>query len=82
MVEMGDDIIPFEIKYRAQHTSKHDLKGLIEFCQKKSVKYAYVITKTLDDFGVLEGVNLPDTKIMRIPAPLFCYWLGQMETVN
>ena len=55
------------------------MKGLIEFCQKKSVKHAYIITKSLDDFGLLENPNLCDTHILKIPASLFCYWTGKLE---
>lgn len=82
VAEVGTQLIPFEVKYRAQHTDAPHLKGLIEFCEKKSVKYAYVITKSLNDFGLL--ADLPDdnqTQIMRVPAPLFCYWMGELELV-
>jgi len=36
-----------------------------------------VVTKSLDDFGVI--ADLPDTaaRILRIPAPLLCYWMGE-----
>jgi predicted AAA+ superfamily ATPase len=57
VMEDGNKIIPFEIKYRTQHTGVRDLKGLIELCRKKSVKYAYVITKSLNDFGVINNTN-------------------------
>lgn len=78
---MEDDkkITPFEIKYRAQHTGVRDLKGLIEFCRKKPVKHAYVVTKSLDDFGPLNDTHLPDTQIMKIPASLLCYWTENLE---
>lgn len=79
VAEIGDRVIPFEVKYRAQHTGARELKGLLELCQKKSVAHAYVITKSLDDFGLLDNTNLPCTKIMRIPAPLLCYWMGESE---
>ena len=79
VVEDGNKITPFEIKYRTQHTGARDLKGLIELCRKKSVKRAYVVTKSLDDFGLLKDTNLPDTQIMKIPAALLCYWTGKLE---
>lgn len=77
----GDDI-PFEVKYRAQHTGARELKGLIELCQQKHISRGYVITKSLDDFGPLS--DLPPagdspTRIMRIPAALLCYWMGATE---
>lgn len=80
VAEVGTQLIPFEVKYRAQHTKAGDLKGLMEFCQKKSIPYAYVITKSLQDFGLLTGLHEDNkTQIMRVPAPLFCYWMGELE---
>jgi len=75
----NNQIIPFEVKYRTQHTGPHALKGLIEFCRTKSIKNGYVITKSPDDFGLLLNTGLPDTNIMKIPAPLLCYWVGESE---
>jgi predicted AAA+ superfamily ATPase len=36
-------------------------------------------TKSLDDFGPVG--NLPETgaRVLRIPAPLLCYWMGESE---
>lgn len=79
VAEFGVQIIPFEVKYRAQHTGPRALKGLLELCQQKGIDRGYVVTKSLDDFGVM--ADLPDsaTRIMRIPAPLLCYWMGESE---
>lgn len=74
LAEVGGELIPFEVKYRAQHTGMRELRGLIELCQAKRIERGYVVTKALDDFGSMEG--LP---IMRIPAPLLCYWMGATE---
>ncbi len=76
IAETNNQIIPFEVKYRLQHTARQDLKGLIELCNKKSIKRAYVITKSSSDFGLLD-LSGTEIQIMRIPAPLFCYWLGE-----
>jgi predicted AAA+ superfamily ATPase len=77
VAEIGGQIIPFEVKHRAQHTG--DLKGLLELCRQKNIDRAYVVTKSLDDFGMV--ADLPDTatRILRIPAPLLCYWMGESE---
>lgn len=80
VAEVGDRLIPFEVKYRAQHTTARDIKGLITLCQQRSIEQAYVVTKSWQDFGLLP--DLPkdcQTQIMRIPAPLFCYWMGEFE---
>ena len=43
-----------------------------------------VVTQSKDDFGPMQGL-LPSrtepaaTRIMRIPAPLLCYWMGVTE---
>jgi hypothetical protein len=86
LAEVGGELIPFEVKYRAQHTGARELKGLIELCLAKRIARGYVVTKSLDDFGPMP--NLPSsaphgqsgvTQIMRIPAPLLCYWMGATE---
>lgn len=83
VAEVGGQIIPFEVKYRAQHTGLRDLKGLLELCRQKAIDRGYVVTKALDDFGTidLDAADLPDTttRILRIPAPLLCYWMGESE---
>jgi predicted AAA+ superfamily ATPase len=79
IAETGNQRIPFEIKYRAKKTGSRELKGLMEFCNKESNKYAYVITKSLKDFGLLKDNPSTDTKIMQIPAALLCYWMGESE---
>lgn len=79
VAEVGGQLIPFEVKYRAQHTGLRDLKGLLELCQQKSIGRGYVVTKSLDDFGPIKELPDTDTRIMRIPAPLLCYWMGASE---
>ena len=79
VAEVGGQIIPFEVKYRAQHTGLRDLKGLLELCQQKSIDRGYVVTKSLDDFGIIADLTDTTTRILRIPAPLLCYWMGESE---
>ena len=90
VAEVGGEIIPFEVKYRARHTGTRELKGLIELCQARRIARGYVITKSLDDFGPMPGlsaavpgagpnVTAAAAQIMRIPAPLLCYWMGASE---
>ena len=86
VAEVGGELIPFEVKYRAQHTGARELKGLIELCQAKRIARGYVVTKAIDDFGTMQGLPAPApgaeptaTQIMRIPAPLLCYWMGATE---
>jgi len=35
VAEVNGEVIPFEVKYRAQHTGARELKGLIELCEQK-----------------------------------------------
>jgi len=85
VAEVGGEIIPFEVKYRTRHTGARELKGLIELCEQKRISRGYVVTKALDDFGPLAGLPPPPepagsrTQIMRVPAPLLCYWMGATE---
>ncbi len=59
LLKLEIKIIPFEVKYRSQHTNTKALKGLLELCQKKNIDRGYVVTKSLDDFGLM---NLPNVK--------------------
>jgi hypothetical protein len=84
VAEVGGELIPFEVKYRARHTGARELRGLIELCQARRIARGYVVTKSLNDFGTMQGLALADaddvpTQIMRIPAPLLCYWMGATE---
>jgi len=89
VAEVNGEVIPFEVKYRSQHTGLRELKGLVELCEQKHISRGYVVTKSLDDFGLLAGLpsqadpgHAPITQIMRIPAPLLCYWMGATEVVE
>jgi predicted AAA+ superfamily ATPase len=80
VAEVEGRLEPFEVKYRGQSTDAGELKGLREFCATKKVKRGYVVTRRLTDFGVLR-LNEDGQKIelLKIPAPLACYWLGRSE---
>lgn len=72
-------LVPFEVKYRSSSTGASDLKGMTQFCLERNVSRGYVVTKELSDFGLLPlGVNSATT-VLKIPAALACYWLGQSE---
>jgi predicted AAA+ superfamily ATPase len=79
VAEINGEIIPFEVKYRSQHTSLSDCKGLIAFCSEKNITRGYIVTKSLDDFGVIEQKNSDSASILKIPATLLCYFMGEME---
>lgn len=77
IMEKEEKLIPIEVKYQSQFVQSRDLIGLYEFCKERTmVEYGYVITKNSRDIGPMQD------KIMRIPAPLFCYWLGFAEFVQ
>ncbi len=77
VAEQADRLIPFEVKYRAQHTGLRDLKGLLELCNEKSIAKAFVATKSMSDFGKISPSA--SLEIMQVPAPLLCYWAGAAE---
>lgn len=81
VAQLGEELIPFEVKYRSGRAGGRHLKGLFELCRQKQVPRAYVVTKSFDDFGPLGSPDLLATRIMRVPAPLLCYWLGGSEAV-
>jgi predicted AAA+ superfamily ATPase len=78
IADMDGRLAPFEVKYRGRaHTGPGELKGMAEFCAKYRVERGYVITREFSDFGVIfvEGAQTR-TQLLKIPAPLACYWLG------
>lgn len=79
ITDLGEGLVPFEVKYRGQHIATGDLKGLLDFCTERQVKRGYVITKDAADFGVLALTGGGDVQALKIPAPLACYWLGRSE---
>lgn len=81
IADVDGRLVPFEVKHRdPQHTGPGDLKGLLDFCAEHQVKEGYVITRDMTDF---EAVTLQagdgTTQLLKIPAPLACYWMGRSE---
>lgn len=80
IADAGDRLTPFEVKYRATDTGTGELKGLAEFCGDRKVSRAYVITKDIRDFCVLPlPTSNGEALVLKLPAALACYWLGQSE---
>jgi hypothetical protein len=66
-------LVPFEVKYcEPEHTALRDLKGMLEFCAAHQIAEGYVITRDFSDFKV---VHAGATRLLKLPAPLACYWL-------
>lgn len=81
IADLEGRLVPFEVKYRSpHHTDVGELKGIIDFCMEHKIESGYVITRELNDFQVMEieqeGKRL---RLLKIPAPLACYWLGRSE---
>lgn len=79
VAEVAGQVVPFEVKYRAQQTTIRDLKGLPHFCATKGANRGYVVTKSLDDFGIIAQKSTDVAPLLRVPATLLCYWMGEME---
>lgn len=81
--EVAGLTIPFEVKYRSQqHTGARELKGLLQFYEEKKCQRGYVITRDLTDIGPMSGLKSGTLQLMKIPAPLFCYWMGRAELME
>jgi hypothetical protein len=81
IADVEGQLIPFEVKYRGPaHTTLGDLTGMVEFCAERKISRGYIITRDLADFGIVETNNRgTQTQLLKIPAPLACYWLGRSE---
>ena len=74
--------VPIEVKYQSKINPIKDIKGLKRFHKDQGFNRGYLITKNLTDFGPMEkisSVGKRSGRLMRIPALLFCYWLGELE---
>lgn len=77
---VGGRLVPFEVKYRSRPTGIGELKGMHQFCMERKVERGCVITKEASDFGLLSlGPQGGEAMVVKIPAPLACYWLGRAE---
>jgi predicted AAA+ superfamily ATPase len=77
IADLDRRLVPFEVKYRGpEHTDLRDLKGMLEFCAEHQITEGYVITRDFTDFNV---VTAGTTRILKLPAPLACFWLGRAE---
>lgn len=72
-------ILPFEVKYR-DSAGLDARSGLATWCvsEKAPVPLAFLVTKRDGDFG---AARLPgtSTQLMRVPAHVLCFLLGQAE---
>lgn len=73
--ELAEKVIPLEIKYQSQLVRVEDIPGLVNFYHQKEIKEGYVLTKSSQDIGLIKS----DLNIIKIPAPIFCYWIGEAE---
>jgi predicted AAA+ superfamily ATPase len=79
LAEANLRLIPFEVKYSRSPVQESDLKGLRILCKEKEIPRGYVITREISDFGVVTFPGKVEAAILKIPAPLACYWLSRSE---
>lgn len=84
IAQMGERVVPFEVKYHDADITPQRLKGLRLFLEEHNVDQGYVISRRVEDFGLMtvesartghEQRKLLAT-VLKIPAPLACYWLS------
>lgn len=84
IAEIGDQTIPYEVKYRGMKVTLKKLRGLSDFLEQRKLVRGLVVTQLWDDFGVIEvspsakarTKTRPPAKILKIPGPLACFWLS------
>ena len=85
VAELGDRLVPFEVKYQDAEITGRRIKGLRLFLEERALDRGYVVTQRWEDFGVMDVTSgRPGrereklaAKVLRIPAPLACYWLSE-----
>lgn len=78
VIELPRQKILCEVKYRNNsHIPATD--AIVELCrdERSKVTNAFLITKSLDDFGITKHETV--TPILRVPAIVFLYLLGKAE---
>jgi predicted AAA+ superfamily ATPase len=84
IAQMGERLVPFEVKYQDAEMTPKRLKGMRLFLEERKVEQGYVVGQRFDDFRVAELTSaLPGrekeklaARVVIIPAPLACYWLS------
>ena len=67
----------FEIKYR-ERVDLDAKSGLALYGAAEGLNRAYRVTKQNTDFGVI-GLQDAPTCVLKVPAHILCYFLGQVE---
>ncbi len=77
VAEVGDRLVPFEVKYQDAPITPKRLRGLCGFLDEHGVEHGYVITRRWEDFRVLDAWSEGGRRILAVPATLACYWLSR-----
>ena len=77
IIESPSYRIAVEVKYRSD-ASLSARAGIHAYCNAESVSYAYWVTQRDKEFDV-RTCGESETRILRIPAHIFMYLLGQAE---
>lgn len=81
IAELANELTPFEIKYRQPPLQLSWFDGLKTFAKMNKFKRGYIITRDMTDFGIMKNLSVPEgIQILKIPAPLFCYWIADGKT--
>jgi predicted AAA+ superfamily ATPase len=79
VTDVDGHLAPFEVKYSSGHTAPSDFEGMVSLCAEKKLPRAYLVTRELNDFGTEPLKGSPETRLLRLPAVLACWWLGSSE---
>ncbi|MGB0743559.1 MAG: ATP-binding protein, partial [Opitutales bacterium] len=84
IAEIGQRVVPFEVKYQDKLVSDSDLKGIRLFMEEKSIELGYVITRNPESLFITQPYSAKpgrskeklEAHIVGLPACLACYWLS------
>ena len=81
IAELGNRVVPFEVKYQDTAITLNKLEGLRSFMAQKKIEHGYVITRRPDDFYIKQFSSKDSDngvvgKLAFISAPLACFWLS------
>jgi len=80
VVQSPSYVLPVEVKYQSG-VQLDSRDGLVIFCHAEKPRWAYCITQSDSDFG-LTRLESAETSILRVPAHIFTYLIGQAERVR
>lgn len=87
VAQLGDRLVPFEVRYRGGQTRSDATAGLRALHAQRGFSRGYLVTRDLAEFGIIDLADptlapqgpADRAQVLKLPAPLACFWLSRIE---